>query len=435
MDEDGFSDSLWATTAAPPAQCPSLIDRGEAEILIIGGGFTGLSAALHLAERGIDVCLLEAQEPGWGASGRNGGQVIAGLKHDFKTLEAAWGGPQAERAIAFADRTADFTFGLIARLGLPCGAHRGGWVQGAHGPTPLAELARRVDALQKRGQDVVLLNRAEAEIWTGTDFYIGGVLDRRGGTVQPLSYARGLARAAIAAGARLHGKSPVTGLRHEAGRWVATTGSGGTLLAEKVLICTNGYTDLAAIARPLQQTVIPFYSYQIATAPLPKSMLTALPKQGVGVSETRRLLSYYRIDEEGRFVIGARGAMDGRLTDSAFRMTEQRLSHLFPQLSGANWQYRWNGRVAITPDYLPRLTDHGAGLYSAMGWNGRGVAITGAMGPVLADWISGQAGADELPFPVHRQAQRIPLHGVRHPAAGLLTIWKDLCDRWEARNS
>ena len=428
-DKKGLSQSLWAATAIAAPDCPPLTEDRRADIAVVGGGFAGLSAALHLAERGVDVCLLEAQEPGFGASGRNGGQVIAGIKHELDELTRLIGRDAAEKLIAFTDQAADRAFALIERLGIDCDAARGGWVQGAHSDSALDGLKAKAERLSARGADVAFLSAPEMAALTGTDWYRGGYLDRRAGTVQPLSYARGLAHAAIKAGAALHGQSPVAALRETAGGWRVETESGASVTASKVLLCTNGYSDLTGYLPAIVKSVVPFYSYQIATKPLSDNVLKSLPAHGLGVSETRRILSYYRIDRAGRFVLGARGALNGSLADPAFDLSRERLRQLFPHLTEEPLEYAWNGRVAITPDHLPRFLEAAPGLHAAMGWNGRGVALTGVMGPVLADWLTGTPAKD-LPVPVSAP-RPIPFHGAMRPISGLAVMWKNFQDRSE----
>ncbi|NMM45850.1 FAD-binding oxidoreductase [Rhodospirillaceae bacterium KN72] len=433
VDGLGFSQSLWFATAIAAPDTPPLTDSRKADVAIVGGGFAGLSAALHLAERGVDVVVLEAKEPGWGASGRNGGQVIAGLKHDFADMVAAYGTDTAERMAAFADTTADAAFDLIARHGIDCDAVRGGWVQGAHADSALPEIDAMVERLSARGGDVAALNADEMERLLGTNWYKGGFLDRRAGTVQPLSLARGLAKAAIAVGAAVHGNSPVSGMARSAAGWVVTTEGGAAITADRVLMCTNGYSDLTGVQSAVARSVVPFFSYQIATRPLSENQLGALPAQGLGVSETRRVLSYCRVDKEGRFVMGARGALDGTLTDAAFSRPLERLQEIFPTLKGEEIVYRWNGKVAITPDHFPRIMEVAPGVGSALGWNGRGVAITTAMGPVLADWMTGTP-ASELPFPV-TAPRPIPFHVFKRPASGVAVTWYNYLDNRERAKS
>src|SRR5687768_2262218 len=234
--------SLWSATAEEPAPpAPALEGAAKADVAIVGGGFTGLSAALHLAERGVDARLLAAEEPGFGASGRNGGQVIPGLKYDPDELVAMFGPERGERLAEIVGGAAGFTFGLIERHSIRCAPVRKGWIQGVHAASKLDIAKRRVEQWGRRGAPVRTLDRAEVVELTGTERYCGGWFDGRGGIIQPLSYARGLARVALAAGARIHGRSPALRLVKEGAGWRVQT-SGGAVTADRVLIATNGYT-------------------------------------------------------------------------------------------------------------------------------------------------------------------------------------------------
>lgn len=428
-DEQGLRQSLWAATAEPAPDCPPLDEDCDTDVLVVGGGFAGLSAALHLAGKGVDVTVLEAVEPGWGASGRNGGQVISGLKDDLSGLEKQFSPDQIERMKVFADTTSDMPFDLIDRHAIACDAVRAGWIQGAHGPAAADRMRQKAEQWASEGGDVDFLDANEVSRLTGTNWYHGAFLDRRGGTLQPLSYARGLARAAIKAGASIHGHSLVTSLDRVDGRWQVKTESGSVCRADKVLLCTNGYTDLADLVPEITRSVVAFYSYQFATKPLSDNLRKSILTEGHGVSETRRILSYFRLDADGRFLMGARGEIDGSLRDGAFDLARERLQQLFPILREEPLEYFWNGRVAITTDHLPRLVEPVPGLHAAMGWNGRGVAMTSAMGPVIADWLTGKPGED-LPIPV-TTVRPIPFHGLRLVAAQAIVGWKNFQDKRE----
>src|SRR5262249_36469313 len=221
-----FPSSLWAATATPASSYPPLRGEVTTDCVIVGGGFTGLSTALHLAERGIGAVLLEANEPGWGASGRNGGQVIPGLKLDPSELRARYGEERGRRLTATVGGTADLVFDLIARHQIACDAARVGWIQGAPGPKGLAEVRKRAEEWAAAGADVAVLDGDEVRARVGGGDYVGAFLDRRGGTINPLSYARGLARAAAAAGAKIHGDSAALALEATGRGWRVVTSAG-----------------------------------------------------------------------------------------------------------------------------------------------------------------------------------------------------------------
>src|SRR5215470_2343796 len=212
--------SAW-TTAAASSPSPPLEGDRRADVVVVGAGYTGLSAALHLAERGADVAVLDSAEPGWGGSGRNGGQVIPGLKDDPDDLERKFGPETGRRMWEISGGAADFVFELIARHKISCEAHPCGWISAAPTASTVAVLRARVDQWQRRGAPVEMLDRQRVAEMTGTTFYVGGLLDGRAGVVQPLAYVRGLARAAREAGAAIHGRSPVTGIESRGGAWRA----------------------------------------------------------------------------------------------------------------------------------------------------------------------------------------------------------------------
>src|SRR6202162_102537 len=259
--------SVYADTAVTAVPTPPLGVDSNVSVAIIGGGFAGLSTALHLAEQGTDAIVLEAQEPGWGASGNNGGQLNPGLKLDPDTIEVAFGTDLGRRMIAFAWNTPVFTLDLIRRLGLACEARQNGTLRAAYHENNAAEVEATAEQCIRRGIPVSVLGRDAVREATGTDRYLLAMRDARGGDVQPLSYARGLARAALAAaGAAIHGRTPATSLRREAGRWRIDTPR-AVVRAEKILIATNGFTD--DLWPGLRRTIVPVFSSIAATEPLP----------------------------------------------------------------------------------------------------------------------------------------------------------------------
>ncbi|MCG8692041.1 MAG: FAD-binding oxidoreductase, partial [Minwuiales bacterium] len=226
MIDTSLPPSLWADTAMPTEGHPALEGDAETDVAIVGGGFTGLSAALHLTARGVKPLVLEAAEAGWGASGRNGGQVIPGLKYDPRELERMFGTETGGRIAEAAGSAADLVFDLIAKHAIDCDAAQTGWIQPAHAKAHLKDVHARVEDWKRRGAPVDILDRDQTAALVGTDVYAGGWIDRRAGTVQPLSYARGLARAAASNGAVIHALTKVTGLTRVGDRWRLDTPKG-----------------------------------------------------------------------------------------------------------------------------------------------------------------------------------------------------------------
>ena len=427
MNNMSLPNSLWAATAAAAADTPPLEGERSADAVVIGAGFTGLSAALHLAEAGTDTVLLEAGEPGWGASGRTGGQVIAGLKYDPDELIAKFGPERGERMAAFAGGTADLVFELIERHGIDCHAVRSGWIQGVHAGSKMSLAERRVTQWTQRGYEAEVIDAARMEELTGTGRYAGGWIDRRGGMLQPLSYSRGLARAAIGAGAAIHGRSPATGLVRDGRRWRVET-PGGAVLTDQVLLATNAYTD--ALWSGLKQSVIPVFSYQVATQPLGDNLRGTILAGGMPVSDTRRLLLYFRMDHTGRLLVGGRGRFRETEEPEFYRNIVAGLNWLFPQLGPVELDHYWGGQVALTLNHLPHLNELAPGLHAMIGYNGRGVGMATACGRMMAERMRGKPLAD-LPLPA-TPMKPIPFHGFRQPALAAAITWKRFLDRWEA---
>ncbi|MEZ0214089.1 MAG: NAD(P)/FAD-dependent oxidoreductase [Xanthobacteraceae bacterium] len=388
--------ALYHDTARPAPAAVRLDGDRRVSVAIIGAGFTGLSAALHLAEAGVDVAVLEAREPGWGASGRNGGQVNPGLKWEPDQIEAAFGPELGGRMAALGAGAPDLVFALVERLGIACEAHRGGTLRAAVNAASERSVRASAEQWARRGAPVAWLDGPACARITGTGAYRGASLDRRGGSLNPLGYARGLAEAAVKAGAAIYSRSGVETLRREDKGWVLSTAS-GTLRAEHVLIGTNGYSD--GLWPGLARSVAPVFSAITATEPLPPEVLAAIMPGRPVLYEISARYAYYRLDAHGRFLMGGRSALRASTAPADYRPLVEHAERLFPALAGRRWSHAWNGRVAVTADHLPHLHEPAPGLHIGLGYNGRGVAMATAMGRLLARRVLG-ARDDELDLPV-----------------------------------
>lgn len=416
--------SLWAATAPEAAPTPPLGESITTEVLVIGAGYTGLSTALHLAEKGAQVCVLDAHAPGWGASGRNGGQVNPTLKHDPDDLLRIYGSAQGERLIQTVSDSADLVYGLIERFGIDCHPVRAGWIQAGYTRKAVDSMHARARQWQRYGVRVEMLDRAAVAARTGTQVFAGGWIDGRAGGIQPLAYARGLARAALSLGVRIHEKTPVTHLERNGNHWVATTANGLRVQAQQVVLCTNGYTD--GLWPGLARTVLSANSFIIATQPLGAMGADILPC-GETASTSQRLLLYFRRDSRGRLLMGGRGDFIDPAGAQDFQHLERAVQMMYPQLGPLQYEYRWAGRIAITRDFMPHLHQPAPGVTMALGFNGRGIAMATALGKEVANVVSGGTSAC-TPFPV-TPVQPLPMHGLQrfYIAAGV--AWYSLLDR------
>ncbi|BCG03504.1 FAD-dependent oxidoreductase (plasmid) [Paraburkholderia sp. PGU19] len=417
-------DSLWAATAQPTPDTPPLRESASVDVAIVGAGFTGLSTALHLAERGVKVCVLDAAEPGWGASGRNGGQVIPGLKYDPDELVQRFGETAGNRLVETVGAAADNVFDLIGKYGIECEAVRRGWIQPAPSPAMLETVTRRARQWAAHGAEVSLLDAAQVSRRLGTKSYIGGWVDHRAGSIQPLSYVRGLARAAQGLGVAIHGRTSVTRLSRNARGWRLDTQGGASVEAQRVVIATNGYTG--ALWPGLRQSVIAANSFIVATRPLASEIGNDILPGGEVASDSRRLLLYFRRDAAGRLLMGGRGPFSEPRANGDWAHLERAVELMYPQLKGISYEYRWAGRVAITSDFLPHIHEPAPGLSIALGYNGRGIAMATTVGKHLAERMCGESPAS-FPFAV-TPVRSIPFHGLQRFYITAGVAWYRLMD-------
>lgn len=396
------------------------------DLVVVGAGYQGLSTALHAARAGLSVQVIEAGDIGAGASGVNGGQVIPGLKQDPETLISLFGEEAGQKLTRFAAKTADVVFDLIAREGLDVEHMRCGWIQAAHTETAMQAAMQRNRQWRAQGADVALLNPAEIALLTGAEGYRGGFLDRRAGGVNPLALVHELARIATEAGARLVTRDPVTQLVRDGSVWRVVTESGRMLRARKVLVATNAYSG--RLVPKLAQSLVWLHSFQIATEPLPAEFDLVLPS-GQAVSDSRRILVYYRRSPDGRLVLGGRGPMRQPRSEDDWAHLERALHRLYPMLSGVRISHRWFGRVAMTSDHLPHLHEPEPGLVIAAGCQGRGIGLMVSLGEPLARYLAGGDPA-ALPLPI-TPIHAMPLHPFRRLGVAAHVAWYRLLDGLE----
>ncbi|ETD83135.1 NAD(P)/FAD-dependent oxidoreductase [Rhodobacter capsulatus] len=397
MRNDPRSHGLWEVSAPPAPATAPLSGPAEAEVAVIGAGFTGLSAALHLAEAGRSVIVLEAEQIGFGASGRNVGLVNAGMWVMPEAMPRALGPVWGPRLLEFLGAAPAEVFALVRRHAIDCEAVAHGTLHCAVGAAGLAEITERARQWAARGAPVEVLDAVETARRLGGGRYAGALLDRRAGTIQPLAYVRGLARAALAAGARICTESPAASARPQGAGWCVTTPA-GRVQAAALIVATDAYTGALFSGLRREQVGLPYFN--MATPPLPAALRAGLLPGGEGCWDTRAVLSSFRRDAAGRLVFGSVGRL-GRAEAAIHRAWALRAMHrIFPQLRGIGFESEWSGRIGMTADALPRLHVLGKNAVAMAGYNGRGIAPGTVFGKALAEHVLGLRPLEAMPLPV-----------------------------------
>jgi glycine/D-amino acid oxidase-like deaminating enzyme len=407
--------SLWAAVSSPGAGWPSLEGSTDADVVVIGAGFTGLSTALHLARQGVSVAVVEAAEPGWGASGRNNGQVIPSLSRPDPDDIVARHGAAGERFVQLLNDSASMLFDLVRAEGIEAEAEQTGWIQPVHTPGRMRIAERRVRQWSARGAPVELLSRDEVRGRLGSDAWHGGWWNRTGGHVNPLALARGLAEAAQRAGARVYARSPVTGFERRGDRWVARTAQ-GEIGARGLVLATNAYTAefSPGLAPAIAREIVPVHSWQMATRPIDEAARRTIIPGREAVSDTHGELYFMRFDARHRLITGGALVNPSNGAERLRPYIGERLRRLFPQLGEVRFDYVWNGYIAMTRDYFPRMHRLGPDAYAWAGCNGRAVGLSVALGRELARAVTGTreddlalAFTEPTPLPLHALARRV----------------------------
>jgi len=415
--------SLWGKTADDLPELDRLRGDLRVDVLVIGAGFCGLSTALHLAEQGIQVAIVEAHEPGWGASGRNGGQVIPGLKIFPDEMVRRYGRERGEGIAKTAGAAPQLVFDLIKKYRIDCDLLQTGWIQLAKGPFGLRTIEDHVKQWGQRAALVRKLTREHVAAKTGTAAYAGGLIDDRGGNLHPLKYARGLARACLDLGVSIYRDSPALSVTESADRWLVTT-VGGSVSSETVIVCTNGYTG--SMLPGLSETIVPVLTGVVATEPLGDNLKRKILPQRQGAADTRRLLSWFGIDRKDRLLFGSRiNSQKELINDKNFNFGLRRMREIFPEVDNTRLNHMWTGRVALTLDHVPHIHKLARGLYSGLGFNGRGVAMATMFGKVLAGHCAKNNHADFLPL---TPMPKIPFSRFRGQGIAVALTWKRLMD-------
>jgi gamma-glutamylputrescine oxidase len=419
--------SLWADTAEPLPAFPKLAGELKADVVIIGAGYTGLSAAHHIAKSGLSPVVLEANHPGWGASGRNGGVITAKFRLSFRDIDAAHGRVMARRMYEIAHESVEMVDELVSEFGIESARlTRSGQVKAAHNQATFRSAIDEAEWMKREMGDteVRILDAHQVREETGSRGFVGGVLNPGSGGIHPLNYLRGLAKGVARRGVPIFQESPVLALRRDGDGVIAET-PGGSVRARQAVIATNSYSDLTSATVRLQRTLVPFRSALIATEKLSPNLAGSLMPTGRTYTETKRMMRWFRKVED-RVIFGGRGAFGKQDSESAFEALRRAMTGIFPELADVPLEFRWSGLVGMTLDSVPhvgRIDDRT--LYS-VGYNGAGVAMSSLMGRYLADLVHGEKV--DLGLLDAGRLKTIPFYAFREPAVRAVAGWYQFLD-------
>lgn len=397
--------NLWRATARETFAAPPLDRDRKVDLAIIGGGFTGCAAALEAARQGASVCLLEAETIGHGGSGRNVGLVNAGLWLPPDTVTAQMGDAAGAKLLATLAEAPARVFALIEREGIDCEATRNGTLHLAHSARGMADLAERHRQGRAMGAPLDLLDAEETTRRTGSTAFHGALLDPRAGTIQPLAYVRGLARAAVQAGAKVHEQSPVQSIDRASDHWTVTSGR-HRLKARRLLVATNAYH--LNLGPAFQPDFVPVHYCQYATDPLPPALLDTILPGGEGCWDTALVMSSVRRDQAGRIIIGGIGNGTGPGAKVHSAWARRKLAALYPALKDIPLTHGWTGRIAMTGDHIPKIVAFGPDAYACFGYSGRGIGPGTVFGTETARALL-SGSPDTLPLaPIRQHRETAP---------------------------
>lgn len=416
--------SWYEATALRQPASSALAGDIDADVCVVGAGIAGCSTALHLAERGYRVVLLEAEQVGFGASGRSGGQLIPGYASGQAKLAAQIGRADARRLWDFTIEGIDLVRERVQRHAIDCDLNWG-HMQVALKPRQRDELKE----WQREQEDdfgyrsLRILERDELASWIASKRYIAGLLDNRSGHLHPLKFTLGLAAAAQATGVRLHENSRVTSI--ERGTTVTVRTAGGRVRAKHVALCGN--IGHRVFAPALARKTIGVASYMVATQPLGADRAKALLRDNIAVADINWIIDYYRLSADYRLLFGGRVSYSGIDPIGTTRATRQRMLNVFPQLSDTGIEYSWGGIIDISMNRAPHFGRLEPNIYFLQGFSGHGMVLTGVAGKIVAETIAGQAER----FDIYARLKHHDFPGgmlLRRPTLVLAMLWFRLRD-------
>lgn len=393
MHNEGHVDSWYAATANAAASCPRLQGEERADVCVIGGGYTGLSAALHLRQRGFDVVLLEAERIGWGASGRNGGHASGGQRRYQSELESTLGKEHARALWQLGQDSLALVRELIATHDIDCDLNRGilhlAWKQ-----RDLDHYAREIEHLRRHygHEGWRLLDRDEAALLSGSEAFVGGYIDENAAHLHALNYALGLAGAAAGLGVRLYERSRVSA--YDGDQRIVVRTDSGTVMARHLVIACNGY--LGRLEPRLAGLIMPINNFMIATEPLAEDRAQLINPRNLAMEDSRFVINYWRMSADRRILFGGGETYSRRFPADIRTFVRRYMLEIYPQLADVGIEYGWGGTLAITLQRLPAFGRLRPNVYHALGYSGHGVPIATMAGRLIAEAIAGDAAGFDL---------------------------------------
>jgi glycine/D-amino acid oxidase-like deaminating enzyme len=419
----------WSASAtAATDYAPALAGHMNADVVVIGAGITGSSAALHLAQAGKSVIQLEAHEPGWGASGRAFGNVVPVSKHSEDDILETYGprrGERINRALADGPRLVGT---LINDCGMDALVKSDAWLLTAHSPQARARLCARAERLAAGGEDVAFIEEGETERLVGSAYYKAGMLDRRAIAIRPYAYTQGLARAARNAGVHQYWHSAVTAIEKDGAMWRVSSAD-GTVRAACVMICTNAYGG--NVWPDLARAYIPVRGYSVISRPISDNLYESILPYNHFITDTRNLWSGIRKLPGNRLHLSTGGSALRADAKANFDEASSRLKDVFPHIGHVNWDGQSSGWIAITPKQLPKILRLADGVFTAFGYSGRGISFATLLGRELAKLPDDRSGNDLL-LPVESM-RPLPFHRLAPFVAAAWIQWYGLRDRFTLR--
>jgi len=420
--------SFWAASTRETFNPPPLIGDLETDIAIIGGGFTGLSAAHHARFSGYSVAVLDANQIGWGGSGRNGGNVVPRYKQTFPELEKQYGLNVAIHMYRIAQDALDTLETIVNHHALKCDFWRTGLLTPLLKEIDITRFEKDVEWVKRHIGDTAsrILNRRETAYMVGSDFYQAAYIEPRAAAIHPLEYCQGLGKALEKCNVRLFSGTPALSWRKKGDCLFIITPK-GTVRARQLIIATNAYSHISVSGSRIKKTYIPVTSAVISTTSLQSDIRRSILPEGQVVTDAKRLTNYYRLMRDGSLIFGGRGSASDNEAEKVYENLRRSMVRIFPQLRDVSIQNKWCGSVAVTLDNLPFIGKLQESVHFAVGYSGRGVALSALLGRELARRAGGDI--EDLGPISGRRFPRIPCYELRAPVRRIAMSYMSLMDK------